>query len=101
MIVYIASPYSLGDQMINIRNVILIADKLITMGHIPYIPHLTGFWHLISPKPHQFWMEYDRHFLCLCNCVLRLDGESNGADNEMRLAKELGIPVYYSLEELE
>jgi hypothetical protein len=31
---------------------------------------------------------------------LRLSGESKGADAEVKLAQELGIPVYYHLHEL-
>ena len=32
--------------------------------------------------------------------LLRLKGESAGADKEVALAKELGIPVYYSIKSL-
>ena len=34
----------------------------------------------------------------LCHAVLRLEGESKGADNDVRLAYERGIPVYYRLD---
>lgn len=32
-----------------------------------------------------------------CHAVLRLEGDSKGADNDVRLARERGIPVYYQL----
>ena len=32
--------------------------------------------------------------------VLRIEGESKGADNDVRLATERGIPVYYRLEDV-
>lgn len=32
-----------------------------------------------------------------CDAVLRLEGESKGADNDVRLANERGIPVYYDI----
>lgn len=35
-----------------------------------------------------------------CDAVLRLEGASTGADQDVRLAKERGIPVYYHLEEV-
>lgn len=35
-----------------------------------------------------------------CDCLLRLDGESKGADIEVSRAKELKIPVFYSIDEL-
>lgn len=99
-IVYIAAPYTLGDTGRNIWNVIDCANNLCDLGFVPYIPHLTHFWHIVSPKPAQFWYEYDLVFLSFCDCLLRLPGESIGADNEVKVAKELCIPVYYSVEEL-
>jgi len=35
-----------------------------------------------------------------CNAVLRLPGESKGADAEVALAEENGIDVFYSIEDL-
>ena len=32
--------------------------------------------------------------------VLRLPGASTGADNDVRIARERGLPVYYSLDEI-
>jgi hypothetical protein len=41
------------------------------------------------------------HWLELCDAVYRIEGASPGADREVRRAVEVGMPVYYSLEELE
>lgn len=99
--IYIASAYTKGDVAINVRKVILVADELVKLGHTPYIPHLTHFWHLVSPKEVEFWYEYDNSFLeYWAECLLRLNNESFGADAEVQKAKELRIPVYYSLEDL-
>ena len=100
-IVYISAPYTKGDVAINVKRVIDVADKLLELGYIPFVPHLTHFWHIISPKPYKVWVEIDEAFIPFCSKMLRLDGESNGADNEVELAKKLGIPVYYSIKELE
>jgi hypothetical protein len=35
-----------------------------------------------------------------CDAILRLPGDSKGADNDVKLAHELGIPVYYRLEDI-
>jgi hypothetical protein len=35
-----------------------------------------------------------------CNGVLRISGASSGADGDVRLAGELGLPVYYELAEI-
>jgi len=100
MIIYIAAPYEKGDIAVNVHNVIKVADAIVEKGHTPFIPHLSLVWDFISPKPRSFWLEYDREFLPLCDCLLRLDGESPGADKEVELAKSLGIPIYYSVDEI-
>ena len=50
---------------------------------------------------------YDRIFypgaerlLSMCDAVLRLPGDSNGADNDVRMAREWGLPIYYRLEDV-
>ena len=35
--------------------------------------------------------------LTKCDAVLRLEGASKGADEDVRVARELGLPVYYRL----
>ena len=100
MIVYIAGPYTKGDVAQNVHNAIKVADQLVELGHIPYIPHLTHFWHLISPRPWWFWLDYDLQWLEKCDCVLRLDGESVGADKEELAAHKLGKLVYYSIADI-
>jgi hypothetical protein len=35
-----------------------------------------------------------------CDAILRLKGDSKGADNDVRLANERGIPVYYDVAEI-
>ncbi len=35
-----------------------------------------------------------------CDAILRLTGASKGADNDVRLAKERGIPVYFDADEI-
>lgn len=100
-LIYIAMPYSIGDQALNVRNAIEVADKLLEMGYIPFIPHLSHFWHFISPKSYNTWLEIDRAILERCDALLRNGGESYGADMEVEVAKKLGISVFYSLEALE
>jgi hypothetical protein len=99
--IYIAGPYSNGDTVLNVRNAITAAEELIKLELIPYIPHLTMFWHLVTPDDYGFWLNYDLNWLSKCDGLLRLPGESKGADKEVEYAKEANIPVYYSIEELE
>ena len=99
-LIYIAAPYTLPDPVQNTHRAIMVADELIFDGFIPYIPHLTLLWHLVSSHNIQFWYDYDCHMLRRCDAVLRVDGASVGADREVELAKEWGIPVYYSRKDL-
>ena len=96
--VYVAGPYTKGDVAINVRAAILAGDKLIQAGHAPFVPHLCHLWHLLCPHDWELWLIYDLQWLDVCDCLLRLPGESAGADLEVKRAKELGIPVYFTIE---
>ena len=97
MRIYIASPYTRGDLMLNIRVAIDAAEALVAKGHTPYIPHLSALWHLVAPHPVGFWYAYDLEWLVLCDAVLRLPGASLGADAEVKAALAAGKPTYYDL----
>lgn len=96
-----AGPYSKGDVALNVRAAVAAADILARRHFCPYVPHLTHFWHLLSPKPYEWWLEYDAVWLLQCDAVLRLRGASAGADDEVKLAQTAGIPVAETVEELE
>lgn len=98
--VYIASPYTIGDVAINVKRQIDCADQLMTLGFCPFVPLYSHFQHMVHPRPYQDWIKFDKEWLSVCDCVLRLQGESEGADNEVSLAKQLKIPVVYSIQEL-
>ena len=100
MKIYLSAPYTNGDVAKNVNRVLKVADELLELGFDVYIPHLTHFWHIVSPKPYETWLKLDLAFLTDCDYVLRLDGKSDGADKEVAYALSLGIPVYYSIEEL-
>ena len=93
LLIYIAAPFTQPDPIANTHAVIRIADALWDAGFIPLIPHLTLAWHLVSPKPYDTWLAYDRHLLARCDVVLRVPGYSHGATQECRFADEQGIPV--------
>jgi hypothetical protein len=100
-IVYIAGPmYTSGDMGENIRAALKAATELRKNGCLVFIPHLCFFWDFVMPQSRQFWIDYDLDWLSCCNAVLRLSGKSEGADLEVKRAKELGIPVYTSVKSL-
>jgi hypothetical protein len=55
---------------------------------------------MFYPHEHSFWLDYDKHWLESCDCVLRLPGDSKGADQEMQWAIEMDKPVYLDIESL-
>jgi hypothetical protein len=97
MRVYVAGPYTKGDVVINVRKAIEAADQLAALGHYPFIPHLSHFWHLVAPHKYLFWIEQDLAWLNKCDALLRLPGESKGADLEVATARKLGLKVYTSI----
>jgi len=99
MKVYIAGPYTKGDIAINVRNATEAANQILQAGHIPFLPHLTHFWHILFPGPYEQWIRLDLEWLSCCDALIRLTGESRGADGEVCEAVRLGIPVYNSVDE--
>lgn len=98
--IYLASAYTLGDVAVNVKTQMDAADELMNLGYAPFVPLYTHFQHMMHPRPYQDWINIDNEWLTVCDAVLRLPGESKGADAEVELAKELNIPVYYSIREL-
>ncbi len=98
--VYIASPYTKGDVAINVKKQIDTVDVLINKGFVPFAPLYFHFQHLVHPRPYEDWIELDLKWLEVCDCLLRLSGKSKGADKEVKKARKLGLPIFYSLEDL-
>ena len=98
--VYIASPYTKGDVAVNVKVQLDCADELITLGFAPFAPLYSHFQHMAHPRPYSDWIEIDLEWVKVCDCLLRLEGDSSGADGEVKYANELGIPVFYSIAEL-
>jgi len=114
MFILIAGPYRSGtgddpDKMAaNLTRLEEVSWPLFQAGHVPMI----GEWVALP-----VWKAagggrvgdalYDeishpvaKRLLKLVDAVLRLPGASAGADNDVRLASERGIPVYYRLEDV-
>jgi hypothetical protein len=100
--VYIASPYTQGDVAMNVRKQIIVADELMELDIdiCPVVPLFTHFQHMIRPRHYEDWMKIDLEKVKRSDILLRLSGESPGADREVKYAEGQGIPVVYSVEEL-
>jgi hypothetical protein len=98
--VYVAGPYTQGDTAVNVANAMSTATLLLDAGYAPFVPHLTHFWHLLTPRAYEDWMTLDFRWLERCDALLRLDGASAGADREVLHAEHLGLPIFYDVAEL-
>jgi hypothetical protein len=95
--IYLAGPYTRPDPCVNTRTAILAADELWELGFAPFVPHLSHYWHGVSPHSYVFWLTYDLEWVPVCDALLRLPGESSGADLEEACARENGVPVFHDL----
>ena len=97
--VFISGPYTKGGIEDNVKNASYTASYLIDLGYAPYCPHLNHYIELLAPKPYSIWLDVDNAFLATCDAVLRIPGESFGADAEVELAKSLNIPTFIGVED--
>lgn len=96
-VIYIAGPYTNPDPVENTHNTVKFASHLWTSGlAYPLVPHLSMLWHAIAPRPVEDWYEIDLAHMQRCDGVIRLPGDSTGADAEVAYAVGLGIPVLES-----
>ena len=98
--VYVSGPLSLGGKLENVFRAINAGCQLVQLGFAPLIPHLTYFADPEDELGYGAWLEVDLAWLPQAAAVLRLPGESKGADQEVAEACRLGIPVFHDVETL-
>lgn len=109
MRIYIAGSYSGNtlEFLDNIRRGIRAGTKLLLKGYAPFVPWLDHQLFLQLREDESISVEtirnYSLEWLKVSDCVLVLPNSegSAGTKEELRVAKELGIPVYYRVEDLE
>jgi len=120
--IYIAGPITKGDLAHNIRQAEVAFFRLLKAGHAPLCPH----WSCYSTGPinarelpgmagfvyahatahgggnctHADWLGADLPWVAVSDAVLRLPGESSGADAEVAHALANDIRVFLDLDEL-
>lgn len=114
MLILIAGPYRSGtnnDPALikkNMSKLEAVALPIFRKGHIPMIGEwvanplmeLAGskevgdeiFTEIQYPTAHRL--------LTKCDAVLRIKGASKGADQDVEIAKKLGLKIYYNLNEI-
>lgn len=114
MLILIAGPYRSGtndDPLLmqrNLNRLEAVALPLFELGHIPMI----GEWVALpllqlagSKKPgdeayEKILYPVAHRLLEKCDAVLRLEGASKGADEDVRIALQRGLKVYYRIEDV-
>lgn len=74
--------------------------KWVAEGYAVFIPHLNVLWEKHHPKTFEEWLSHDLEWVAACDAVLRLSGESKGADLEVEFCRVRGIPVFSSIADL-
>lgn len=93
-LVYIAGPIK-SHPMHNAHNAIWMAWWLIkNTDVVPFCPHYSVYADTVAPMDNEDWMQYDFDVIRHCDAVYRMPGDSEGADREVELALELGLPVF-------
>ena len=114
MLILIAGPYRSGtddDPVLMAQNLARLEVAALTvfrLGHLPMI----GEWvalPLMKQAGCQFpgdavWTEMQypvaHSLLEKCDAVYRIEGASKGADNDVQIALQRGLPVFYQLGEI-
>ena len=114
LLILIAGPYrsGTGDDpaklATNLTRLEEAAWPLFRAGHVPMI----GEWVALpvlraagasgvgDPLAAQVLYPTAQRLLAHCDAVLRLPGASTGADNDVAIAEERGLPVYYRIEDV-
>src|SRR5262245_60708955 len=114
MLILIAGPYRSGTNddpalmKANLSRLESVALPLFRKGHVPMI----GGWVALllleqagSKKPgdeayEEILYPVAHRLLEKCDAVFRIEGASKGADEDVRIAMERGLPVYFRLEDV-
>ena len=114
MLILIAGPYASGTHgdpalmAANLKRLEQAAWPIFQAGHVPMIGEWVALPVLDSagasgpddPLAAEVMYPTAQRLLQHCDAVLRLPGESRGADQDVEIARGRGIPVFTSLEEI-
>jgi hypothetical protein len=114
MLILIAGPYRSGtkdDPALMAQNLARLERAALDVyeaGHVPVIGEwialpimrLKGSQKVGDPIYEQFAYPVAHRLLASCDAVFRIEGESKGADEDVRRALQLGKPVYQFASEI-
>ena len=113
LLILIAGPYRSGTggdpalMAANLARLEQAAWPLFRAGHLPVIGEWVALPVLRSagadvddPLAEQVLYPAAARLLARCDAVLRLPGESTGADQDVAIAQQRGLPVYHRVEDV-
>jgi hypothetical protein len=114
LIVLVAGPYRSGTDgdpkriRQNLLRLESFALGVYKAGHIPLIgewvalplAEQAGSSEVGDAVSEQYLYPVAGRLLERCDAVLRIEGASKGADEDVRIARERGLPVYFKLQEV-
>jgi|SRR6185503_16498089 len=114
LLVLVAGPYRSGTdgdpQRIrkNLQRLEAFALGVYKAGHVPLIgewvalplAEQAGSSEVGDAISEQFLYPVAGRLLTRCDAVLRIEGASKGADEDVRIARERGLPVWFRLEDV-
>lgn len=92
--VYIAGPMS-GKYLSCVREMIPVQDALHRAGLVTFAPQLSVLRELITPATWEEYLEYDLDIIAHCDGLVRLPGDSKGADREVEFARKRMMPIWH------
>ena len=111
-VVYVAGPFRASNQhgsqdMFKVQQNIMRAMELglevWKLGHVALIPHSnTMFFTGASGCADEVWLAGDLELIKRCDAVLMTPdwSTSRGATAELKFAESLGIPVFYTVDDV-
>ena len=114
MVILVAGPYRSGTNgdplriAQNLDRLESFALSIYKAGHIPMIGEWValplmkqaGSFKLGDEISEQYLYPVASRLLERCDAVLRIEGESKGADEDVRIARERGLQVYWRIEDV-
>ncbi len=114
MLILIAGPYRSGTnndlKLIkkNMDRLEAVSLPIFRKGHIPMIGEwvanpliaLAGSREIGDAIFNEIQYPSAHRLLSKCDAILRIEGASKGADQDVKIAQELGLKIYYNLKEI-
>ena len=114
MMILIVGPYRSGTgndpekMAANLGRLETAALAVYRRGHLPVIGEWValplmrraGMKEVGDPVYEEFAYPASHRLLRCCDAIFRIEGKSGGADGDVRLAQELGMPVFRDLGEI-